>query len=170
MRLRVALFHYVFWNDWVNAYADWTYKLEDFDARDRKPCVSGAAAAAGAPEKPAAAAENSRAMDAGAREASPGRTSSGFHAGVASRDAAGARVRLRLSLRLALDLSSAPLLRVMARRGVASASACLDTLDEPDAARARQRPIRAAGRSADASVARQTSAQPQPRSARSAVG
>ena len=26
MRLRVALFHYVFWNDWINAYADWTYK------------------------------------------------------------------------------------------------------------------------------------------------
>ena len=34
MRLRVALFHYVFWNDWVNAYADWTYKLKDFDAQE----------------------------------------------------------------------------------------------------------------------------------------
>lgn len=30
-RLRVALFHYVFWNDFVDAYADHTYRVEDFD-------------------------------------------------------------------------------------------------------------------------------------------
>ena len=30
-RLRVALFHYVFWNDWVAAYADAQIKIEDFD-------------------------------------------------------------------------------------------------------------------------------------------
>uniref|UniRef100_A0A7S3NKW0 Sulfotransferase domain-containing protein n=1 Tax=Aureoumbra lagunensis TaxID=44058 RepID=A0A7S3NKW0_9STRA len=30
-RLRVALFHYVFFNEWVNAYADATYQVEHFD-------------------------------------------------------------------------------------------------------------------------------------------
>ena len=62
-RLRVALFHYVFWNDFVKAYADWTYKVEDFDADE-----IARRAALGPPRPPArpipaAAAENSRAMD-----------------------------------------------------------------------------------------------------------
>ena len=63
MRLRVALFHYVFWNDWVRAYADWTYKLEDFDAQEIARRASLGPARPPARPKPAAAAENSRAMD-----------------------------------------------------------------------------------------------------------
>ena len=63
MRLRVALFHYVFWNDWVKAYADWTYKLEDFDAQEIARRASLGPARPPARPKPAAAAENSRAMD-----------------------------------------------------------------------------------------------------------
>ena len=63
MRLRVALFHYVFWNDWVNAYADWTYKLEDFDAQEIARRASLGPPRPPARPKPAAAAENSRAMD-----------------------------------------------------------------------------------------------------------
>ena len=63
MRLRVALFHYVFWNDWVKAYADWTYKVEEFDVEQ-----IARRASLGPPRPPArpilaAAAENSRAMD-----------------------------------------------------------------------------------------------------------
>ena len=62
-RLRVALFHYVFWNDWVRAYADWTYKVEEFDVEQ-----IARRASLGPPRPPArpilaAAAENSRAMD-----------------------------------------------------------------------------------------------------------
>ena len=30
----MALFHYTFWNDWVAAYADHTFKIEDFDVDD----------------------------------------------------------------------------------------------------------------------------------------
>lgn len=30
-RLRVALFHFVFWHDFVDAYADFTFRVEDFD-------------------------------------------------------------------------------------------------------------------------------------------
>ena len=63
MRLRVALFHYVFWNDWVNAYADWTYKLEDFDAPEVARRASLGPPRPPARPKPAAATENSRAMD-----------------------------------------------------------------------------------------------------------
>jgi len=33
-RLRVALFHYVFWNDWVAAYADAQIRVEDFSVAD----------------------------------------------------------------------------------------------------------------------------------------
>ena len=63
VRLRVALFHYVFWNDWVKAYADWTYKVEEFDVEQ-----IARRASLGPPRPPArpilaAAAENSRAMD-----------------------------------------------------------------------------------------------------------
>ena len=62
-RLRVALFHYVFWNDFVKAYADWTYKVEEFDVEQ-----IARRASLGPPRPPArpilaAAAENSRAMD-----------------------------------------------------------------------------------------------------------
>ena len=77
MRLRVALFHYVFWNDWVNAYADWTYKVEEFDADEIARRASLGPPRPPARPMPAAAAENSRAMDPPSR-ALPGRTSSGF--------------------------------------------------------------------------------------------
>ncbi|KAJ1458801.1 hypothetical protein M885DRAFT_512621 [Pelagophyceae sp. CCMP2097] len=30
-RLRVSLFHWVFWNEWVGSYADSTYRIEDVD-------------------------------------------------------------------------------------------------------------------------------------------
>ena len=63
VRLRVVLFHYVFWNDWVRAYADWTYKLEDFDAQEIARRASLGPARPPARPKPAAAAENSRYMD-----------------------------------------------------------------------------------------------------------
>ena len=63
MRLRVALFHYVFWNDWVRAYADWTYKVEDFDADEIARRAALRPPRPPARPKPAAAAENSRAMD-----------------------------------------------------------------------------------------------------------
>ena len=63
MRLRVALFHYVFWNDWVKAYADWTYKVEDFDAQEIASRASLGPPRPPARPMPAAAAENSRAMD-----------------------------------------------------------------------------------------------------------
>ena len=63
MRLRVALFHYVFWNDWVRAYADWTYKVEDFDADEIARRAALRPPRPPARPIPAAAAENSRAMD-----------------------------------------------------------------------------------------------------------
>ena len=62
-RLRVALFHYVFWNDWVKAYADWTYRVEDFDADEIARRASLGPARPPTRPKSAAAAENSRAMD-----------------------------------------------------------------------------------------------------------
>ena len=63
VRLRVALFHYVFWHDWVKAYADWTYKVEEFDANEIARRASLGPARPPARPIPAAAAENSRAMD-----------------------------------------------------------------------------------------------------------
>ena len=63
MRLRVALFHYVFWNDWVRAYADWTYRVEDFDAEQIARRASLGPPRPPTRPKPAAAAENSRDMD-----------------------------------------------------------------------------------------------------------
>ena len=63
VRLRVALFHYVFWHDWVKAYADWTYKVEEFDADEIARRASMGPPRPPARPRPAAAAENSRAMD-----------------------------------------------------------------------------------------------------------
>lgn len=63
VRLRVALFHYVFWNDWVRASADWTYKVEDFDADEIARRASLGPRRPPARPRPAAAADNSRAMD-----------------------------------------------------------------------------------------------------------
>ena len=63
VRLRVALFHYVFWNDWVKAYADWTYKVEEFDVEQIARRASLGPPRPPARPIPAAAAENSRAMD-----------------------------------------------------------------------------------------------------------
>ena len=63
VRLRVALFHYVFWNDWVKAYADWTYKVEDFDADEIARRAALGPPRPPARPMPATTAENSRDMD-----------------------------------------------------------------------------------------------------------
>ena len=68
MRLRVALFHYVFWNDWVKAYADWTYKVEEFDvAQIARRASLGPARPPARPKRRGGGAENSARNGPGAR-------------------------------------------------------------------------------------------------------